>query len=96
MEGHSRAIFSWEDPVSTLYKRANPIQVRMLRIVEGAVHNTLHAHKDKEVSNERFARSVAKRAVGTLYSQMDIIWHKTDKSVKVEMLAGNLPTLSDR
>ena len=55
--------------MATLYKRANARQKRLLRIIEGAVHNTLHAHPDGLLDNERFARSVAKRAVGTISSQ---------------------------
>lgn len=58
--------------MATLYKRADKIQARMLRIVEGAVHNALHAHSHKEISNERLARSVAKRAVGTISSQLRV------------------------
>lgn len=55
--------------MSSLYKRANPVQKRMLRIVEGAVLNALDAHPEIKDRN-RFARSVAKRAVGTLSSQL--------------------------
>lgn len=55
--------------MSSLYKRANPVQKRMLRIIEGAVLNTLDAHPEITDKN-RFARSVAKRAVGTLSSQL--------------------------
>ncbi len=55
--------------MSSLYKRANPTQRKMLKIVEGAVLNAYDAHSGiKDI--ERFARSVAKRAVGTLYSQL--------------------------
>lgn len=50
--------------MASLYKRATKEQERMLRIVAGAVRNTMHAH-GMEV-DYRFARSVAKRAVGTL------------------------------
>ena len=56
--------------MATLYKTATPLQKRMLKIIEGAVINTYHAHKEKPISPERFARSVAKRAVGTLTAQM--------------------------
>ena len=66
--------------MSTLSKRATPLQKQMLRIIEGAVMNANHAHPglfrpqtDKpekgDVTIERFARSVAKRAVGTLSAQ---------------------------
>lgn len=57
--------------MATLYKRANPMQKRMLRIIEGAVKNALDAHPDYgSISREKFARSIAKRAVGTLSSQL--------------------------
>lgn len=51
--------------MSTLYKRATPSQVRVLRIIEGAVRNASHAHPDKQISDE-MVRSIAKRAAGTL------------------------------
>lgn len=51
--------------MATLSKRATPVQQKMLRIVEGAVKNALDAHPEI-VAPETFARSVAKRAVGTL------------------------------
>ncbi|MGM4906310.1 hypothetical protein AB8B21_05465 [Tardiphaga sp. 866_E4_N2_1] len=54
--------------MSSLYKRANPSQKRILRVVEGAVRNAAHAHSDIIVPNS-FARSVAKRAAGTLTAQ---------------------------
>lgn len=64
--------------MATLYKRASRIQMRMLRIIEGAVRNTLDAHPDiciydeqGPIDHNRFARSIAKRAVGTLSSQLD-------------------------
>ena len=51
----------------SLYKRATPRQHQTLRIVAGAVKNAAHAHHlDLPRS---FARSVAKRAVGTLTAQ---------------------------
>jgi hypothetical protein len=53
--------------MSSLYKRATPGQAYVLRVVEGAVRNAAHAHS--ELINPRFARSVAKRAAGTLTSQ---------------------------
>ena len=55
--------------MASLYKRANPMQARMIRIVEGAVKNAFDAHPEVEDKN-KFARSVAKRAVGTLTSQL--------------------------
>jgi hypothetical protein len=54
--------------MATLYKRASPAQQLMLRIVAGAVRNAADAHEVKLPRN--FARSVAKRAVGTLSAQM--------------------------
>lgn len=54
--------------MSSLYKRASGPQSRMLTIVSGAVMNAAHAHPGHAV-DERFARSVAKRAVGTLSAQ---------------------------
>lgn len=63
--------------MSTLSKRATPLQLQMLRIIEGAVKNAFDAHPEliglvllDDRTIERFARSVAKRAVGTLSAQM--------------------------
>lgn len=53
----------------TLYKRINKDQKKLFRMVRGAVKNALDAHpeiKVDEVTRERFARSTAKRAIGTL------------------------------
>jgi hypothetical protein len=51
----------------TLSKRATPSQNRMLRIIEGAV---LNAFDSKGLPrNPVFARSIAKRAAGTLSAQ---------------------------
>lgn len=56
--------------MSSLYKRANAKQRKLLKIIEGAVKNTVDAHPQwKENSPERFARSVAKRAAGTITAQ---------------------------
>lgn len=52
----------------TLYKRATPSQVRILRAVEGAVKNAADAHSCDTLPRN-FARSVAKRAAGTLTAQ---------------------------
>jgi hypothetical protein len=52
----------------TLYKRATPSQARILRAVEGAVKNAADAHPEMKF-DRRFARSVAKRAAGTLTAQ---------------------------
>ena len=54
--------------MTSLYKRATPSQARILRIIEGAVKNAADAHPTIEVP-PRFARSVAKRAAGTLSAQ---------------------------
>ena len=51
--------------MSTLAKRANPAQVRLMRIVAGAVKNVADCHPDWRFRPE-FARSIAKRAVGTI------------------------------
>jgi hypothetical protein len=48
----------------TLYKRATPPQAMLLRVVEGSIKNACDAHKVE--FNPYFARSVAKRAAGTL------------------------------
>lgn len=50
--------------MASLYKRATREQQQMLRIVAGAVRNAQAAHGLPV--DYRFARSVAKRAVGTL------------------------------
>lgn len=69
--------------MATLYKRANPLQKRLLRIVEGAVKNTFDAHPEVE-DKSRFARSVAKRAVGTLTAQFGEVLAPTTNGVKQE------------
>lgn len=71
MVDRSLVIYLLESPVSSLYKRATPMQKRMLKIVEGAVINSHHAHPVGDVGIEIFARGVAKRAVGTLCSQLE-------------------------
>lgn len=50
--------------MASLYKRATPPQARVLRIIEGAVKNVADAHGEEY--NPRMARSIAKRAAGTL------------------------------
>lgn len=54
--------------MASLYKRASPAQRRILRIIEGAVKNACDAHPNQKFS-ERFARSIAKRAAGTISAQ---------------------------
>ena len=51
--------------MSTLSKRATPSQQRIMRAVEGAVRNVAHYHPDWQFRPE-FARSIAKRATGTI------------------------------
>lgn len=51
--------------MASLYKRATPAQARVIRIVAGAVRNASHSHPELNVP-DHFARSVAKRAAGTL------------------------------
>lgn len=53
--------------MATLWKRATPSQRVALRIVAGAVMNAAHAHGTNITKS--FARSVAKRAIGTLTAQ---------------------------
>lgn len=80
--------------MSTLYKRATPLQKRMLRIIEGAVMNAHHAHAKRDISMERFARSVAKRAVGTLSAQMlDVLAEGSVSVTKGGVIGGTAPTV---
>ena len=51
--------------MATLYNRATPAQFRILRIVAGAVKNAADSHPNISIP-PTFARSVAKRAAGTL------------------------------
>lgn len=53
--------------MATLWNRATPSQYRMLRAIAGAVLNTFDHHSAPR--DKYFARSVAKRAVGTLTAQ---------------------------
>lgn len=53
--------------MASLYKRATPTQRQLLKIVEGAVLNVADAHGFQR--DPRLARSIAKRAAGTLSSQ---------------------------
>lgn len=69
--------------MSTLYKRATPAQARVLRIVAGAVKNAADGHPEIVIPHN-FARSVAKRAAGTLTAQ----WP--------DVLAAGAAPLSDR
>jgi len=73
--------------MASLWKRATPSQYRTLRIVAGAVENAAHAHGCDLPHN--FARSVAKRATGTLTAQWpDVLAAKRDRRQK--LVAENL------
>lgn len=64
--------------MATLWNRATPPQYRMLRAIAGAVRNTAHAHQLEMPKN--FARSVAKRATGTLTAQWpDVLAAKANR-----------------
>ena len=52
--------------MTTLYNRATPRQAIVLRMIEGAVRNAAHAHPGCTIDDKRIARSIAKRAAGTL------------------------------
>ncbi len=54
--------------MSSLWKRSTGPQYRMLKIVSGAVLDAANAHPEKK-PDKIFARSVAKRAVGTISAQ---------------------------
>ena len=54
--------------MSSLYRRATPSQARILRAVEGACLNVAHVHPNWQMT-PRMARSIAKRAAGTLTAQ---------------------------
>lgn len=55
--------------MSSLYKRATPRQAIVLKMIEGAVRNAAHAHPGRSIDDQRIARSIAKRAAGTLTAQ---------------------------
>lgn len=55
----------------TLYKRATPPQAMILRIVEGAYKNACDSHGRAFEPN--FARSIAKRASGTLSAELSAV-----------------------
>lgn len=63
--------------MASLWKRATPSQHRMLRAIAGAVRNTASAHS--VALTDRFARGVAKRAVGTLTAQWPDVLAAADK-----------------
>lgn len=67
--------------MSSLYKRATPGQRQILRIVEGAVLNEADAHGRPR--NMKMARSIAKRAAGTLAANASV-------SPRLAAMAGRL------
>lgn len=54
--------------MTSLYNRATPAQRVVLKMIEGAARNAFHAHPDAKLG-PKLARSIAKRAAGTLTSQ---------------------------
>lgn len=54
--------------MTSLYKRATPSQRQIMRMVEGAVRNVAHVHPAWNLPATA-ARSIAKRAAGTLTAQ---------------------------
>lgn len=57
--------------MTTLSRRATPAQQRVLKIVAGAVKQTLDHHPDwRTEDSARLATSIAKRATGTLTAAM--------------------------
>jgi hypothetical protein len=79
--------------MATLWNRATPSQYRMLRAIAGAVRNTAHAHR-LEIPKS-FARSVAKRATGTLTAQWPDVLAATVKR-RQEGLRASLTTRGPR
>ncbi len=74
--------------MATLYKRATPSQRRILRAVEGAVKNYADAHVDFPFT-PRVARSIAKRAAGTLTAQWpDVLAARFARSERAEKTPG--------
>lgn len=55
--------------MATLEKRASLRQLRVMRIIAGAVRNTIHYHSDWPLNHQSLPRSIAKRATGTLTAQ---------------------------
>ena len=53
--------------MTTLRNRATPRQAVVMRMIEGAVRNAAHAHPGWNLT-EKMARSISKRATGTLTS----------------------------
>lgn len=74
--------------MSSLWRRANGPQYRMLRIVSGAVLSAAHHHPGHPI-NKKFARGVAKRAVGTISSQWGELLAATTTPSGAERSDGN-------
>jgi hypothetical protein len=53
--------------MTTLRNRATPRQAAVMKMIEGAVRNAAHAHPGWNLT-EKMARSISKRATGTLTS----------------------------
>jgi hypothetical protein len=77
----------------SLYKRATPSQVRILWAVEGAVLNTADCHSELGAilkPNPGLARSIAKRAAGTLTAQWpDVLAVRSAPSDKVDVTSAD-------
>jgi hypothetical protein len=59
--------------VTSLYKRATPIQAWVIRVVEGSIRDAQAAHPHLKVS-ENHRRSIAKRAAGTISARLPGEW----------------------
>lgn len=82
--------------MTSLYKRASPPQARILRAVAGAVKNVGDAHPEYGL-NEYMARSIAKRACGTLTAQWpDMLAAKSVKGFAPSDSDGRLTSLRRR
>ena len=67
--------------MATLYHRATPSQRLVLRMIEGAVKNAFHAHPDlSKIPLDKLARSIAKRAAGTLTAQWPEVLARTTRT----------------
>ena len=65
--------------MTTLQNRATPAQRVVFRMIEGACWNAAHHHPDWHIS-PRMARSIAKRATGTLTSQWGAVLVASERS----------------
>lgn len=76
--------------MTSLYKRATPSQARLIRAIEGAIKNAGDAHPEEQIS-PRMARSIAKRAAGTIHSQMgEIVGSSKSKRLKLSVKAAGV------